>query len=461
MKVSITKLKDLVFRALHQGSFARNLSIASSWNVGIILIQFMLSPIITRIYSPAEYGAFAVFSSIVFNISIMGSLKYGEAIVLQTSTLRKNDTIALSFFLISLVSFLSLLLLIIFRRNVLSLFGDHQIPFILLLIPMSVWLTGIFEVLLSINISEKKIFKNGLSGFVSSAGARFINIGYGLYFRNKSIGLIVGDLLGKVGGIIVLILSLDRVKDRLKGFYATITLKGMIAIAKEYKSFPIYFLPSSILIILSAHLPIYFFQLKFGALVVGSFGLASSMLEIFNRIIPYSFAPVFLQKANELKNASHQLLAERVYEIFIFMLLVSTIIFAGVAVFGKIVFPWVFGSNWEMAGTFSAILSIHYTFNFVAVSLSEIYNVMGKQSFLLVNTIFGVLLKILSIGVIVYFDLSPINSLLIYSMVSSLGGMAIVGGVFMILNFSVRKVISLLMLSYLIITLFIWVGLSI
>lgn len=430
-----------------EGSFIRNVSIVSSWNVVGIIAQFALSPIITRIYTPAEYGVYALFNSIVINLSLISSLKYAEAIILADNENQRNNIILLVFCLTTAFSFITLGGIFIFKEGLGAFFNTTTNNNFLYLIPAGVYLTTALEILININIRKKLFFRNGLSGFLNSISARSFNIFYGIVFLPKAIGLIMGDLFGKILAILSILFSFKNPRYSLQFFLRSVNKKAIVSITRQYKSFPLYFLPSSLLIYLSGHLPLYFFQAKFGLTTVGAYALASSMLEIINRLIPYALSPVFLQKANELKNISLSHLSESVYKLFLYMLLLGTIIFAGFALVGETIFPLVFGKEWLKSGAFVAVLAIPYAFNFVAVSLSEVYNVIGRQRFLLANSIVNVVLKVIAIVTIMYLDVSELSALFIYSLVSSVGGMLFIVGVFSILNYRLWRVSSLLFIS--------------
>jgi len=430
-----------------KGSFVRNVSIASTWSVGIILTQFFLSPIITRLYSPEEYGVYALFSSIVVNIAVFGSLKYNEAIVLASSNRQRNNTVFLSFMFVVMFSLITCIIVFFFKDSIADFFQVKSSGDFLYLVSFGVLLTSTFEIFANINIGRKRYFNNGMSGFVNGLIARSYNIIHAWFISASFTGLITGDFLGKITGITSMLFSFNNLSSTLRSFWNSVSIKTMMVIAKQHKSFPLYFLPSSILIYLSGHLPIYFFQLQFGSMVVGAYALASSLLEIFNRFIPYALAPVFLQKATELKRISHNHLCQKAYRLFLYTLGISTIIFSGVALFSTLIFPILFGGSWEMAGSFAAILAIQYAFYFVAVALSEMYNVMGRQRFLLGNSVLTVLLKIIAVVVISYMGLHDQDALLVYSLVSSIGGIFLIVGVFVILNYKVWYVSVWLLLS--------------
>jgi len=447
----------LLVRKIHEdGSFIRNVSITSSWNAAVIVSQFILSPIITRLYSPAEYGVYALFNSVVVNIALFSSLKYTETIVFTETPVQRNNAISLSFALVLIFSIVTFFVVVIFNQPIHLFFGNVGSTNFLYLIPLGVLLTCILEILASLNIKRKNFLNNGFAGFLNNTSARVFNILHALIGSPKSIGLIAGDFLGKLMGIAVVLISYKNFSVSIRNFLRSISVKEMRAVAFKYKSFPLYFLPSSVLIYLSGHLPLYFFQVRYGAAAVGSYALASSMLEIFNRLIPYALSPVFLQKATELKSVSTLHLAERTFKLFGYMLLLATLIFSGFALLGDIVFPFVFGKEWATAGIYVSILAIPYAFNFVAVALSEMYNVMGRQRFLLFNSIINVVLKIISVLIVFYLQTDELEALYIYAIFSSVGGIGLVLGVFIILKYRIWKALALLLLSLatLLVTLF-------
>jgi O-antigen/teichoic acid export membrane protein len=410
-----------------------------------------LSPIITRIFSPDDYGAFVLFNSIVINITLVSSLKYSDSIVLQKDSYSRAQAIGLSLCTSFIgVFFFSTIILIIS-----SYFGRYfnlsKIGSMMYLIPVSAFLGSVIEILVHRNISHKIFSANGSSGFLNHFGSRASNILLGFFVSAKSIWLVVGDLVGKLLSIGVLILSARPSSKKIKHFSSKINVRGMLSIAKEYKYFPLYYLPANLLLSLSGHIPIFFFQGKFGSGSVGMFALASSMLEIFNRLIPYAIAPVFLQKANELWVQSNNELGKKAYDLFLVMLLVSVFIFTGVALLGGTIFSLVFGAEWRNAGVYAEGLAIHNSLQFIVVALSEIYNVTKSQRFLLLTTIVNFLLRFVAVFIIVNGDFTQEQSILIYSLFSSVGALLYLWGIFKILRYKLVEVIGLATLGLLLI----------
>lgn len=430
-----------------EGSFVKNALVTTSWNGAVIVTQILLSPIITRLYGPSEYGVFAIFNSIVMNLALVGSLRYCEAIVIAANEEERNNLIALNLLLATSLALLSFVALIFFSDEIASFLDVSGSAEILFLIPFSFFMAFFLELLININVRRRKFSRNGLAGFVLQTTSRLSNIAYAVVVAGRYTGLIIGDFVGKIACLFSLTLFQGKKDQPERTWFEGVTRSSVKAVAIKYKSFALYYLPSQALVSLSANIPLYFFQWLYGSPMVGAFAFAASLLELFNRLIPYSLSPVLLQKASDLKNISHDLLCDRIYKLFLVMLGGGTFIYAGFALLGRVVFPFVFGSSWQLTGIFAGILAFSFTFTFVATTLSEVYNVLQRQRFLLANTVFTILLKGVAIVVIVFFKIDAEYGLLAYSIFSALGGLSLVLGVFVILRYKVLQVFGLLMVS--------------
>jgi O-antigen/teichoic acid export membrane protein len=441
------KISLQVNKIRQEGTFIRYVSIVTSWNIAISLVQFALSPIITRLYSPEQYGVFAVFNTIVTNLVLIGSLRYNEAIVVTETPEHRNNAILLSLLSIAGVSFLASATVFLTSDYILQFIGVSWPDYLLYLIPVATLLGGGLEILISTNVSRKKFLNNGLSGFSLNLLSRGFNIFYALNIQARSIGLVWGDIAGKIAGISVALFSFGNLKNRTREFYETVSWNGVKRVAYLYKNFPFYTLPTNLLLLLSGHLPIYFFQIQFTSQAVGNYALSSSLLEIVNRLIPYSIAGVFLPKAMELKKMSLQHLAESTYKLYWAMFWMALIIFSGFALLGKIVFPFVFGESWQTAGIYVAILSLQYAINFIAISLSDVYKVLSRQRIYLNAIIFSVVLKFGTLFLTTWFSLNEKYALLWFCVAGCIGSMVQIVGIFNALNFRIFKIsLSLILL---------------
>jgi O-antigen/teichoic acid export membrane protein len=297
---------------------------------------------------------------------------------------------------------------------------------------------------------------NGLSGFSLNFFSRGFNLLYGLFALANSIGLILGEIVGKIVTVLLLIFSVQRLRQSLNRFWAIISFHKIKLIAAQFKSFPLYYLPSTLLIYFSGHLPLFFFQWEYGPTVLGAFALASSLLEIFNKVIPYAMAPAVLQKMKELKESSIVELKTQAFRLFSYLMGLSLLIFIVISFFSEVAFRLAFGDKWLLAGTFASLLTIHYAFNFVSVAISELYNVLHRQKFLFVNSTITMLLRIVSLLLIYVYRLPVVPGLFLFSIVSSIGHISLIFGIFHILKYKLLEVSLILFSTFAILSLVVY-----
>ena len=81
-------------------------------------IPIAISPILTRIYSPKDFGLFALFMSITSFISVSATARYELAILLPKSEEEAINIVSLSMIFAILISLISLLVIFIFKAKI-------------------------------------------------------------------------------------------------------------------------------------------------------------------------------------------------------------------------------------------------------------------------------------------------------------------------------------------------------
>src|SRR4051794_2925578 len=91
-------------RQLPGGAFARSVVTLAS---GTAIAQFLLAlamPVLTRLYTPAQYGALAVYSSILTVLVVVASLRYEAAIPLPEDDRTAGSLLVLTFLLLAIMA---------------------------------------------------------------------------------------------------------------------------------------------------------------------------------------------------------------------------------------------------------------------------------------------------------------------------------------------------------------------
>jgi O-antigen/teichoic acid export membrane protein len=366
-------------------------------------IPIAISPILTRIYSPDDFGTFALYMSIVSIVAIFATGKYDLAIMIPKRDYDAIHIVVLSMFITIMISMVSLLVVIIFNENITDLLNNKSISNWLYLLPLSIFLTGIYQ---SINywLNRKKEYKQlAISRVVQSGTSSTANLGFGMGGFNAS-GLIIGGVLGQIIattilGRLVYISDSEKLKD--------IRTDNMLKMAKKYITFPKYVMASEFVTVLLFQLPILFLSMFFNIAIVGFYNLVQRILGMPMTLLSRSVSDVFKEKASSDYNKNGQ--CKDIYLKTLKILIALGIIpFSILFFYAPDIFSFVFGEKWITSGEFAQILSIMFFLKFVSSPLSYMFYIVNQQK---KDLIYHVYLLVSS--VLIFYIVKDINTVLI------------------------------------------------
>jgi O-antigen/teichoic acid export membrane protein len=393
----------LIKKLKPKSEFSRNVLTLMTGTAVAQAIPIAISPVLTRIYSPHDFGVFALYMSMVSIVAIFTTGKYDLAIMMPK---RDNDAVhivVLSIFITIAVSIFFLLVVIIFNKNITDLVGDKSISNWLYLSPLSILLTGIYQ---SINYwsNRKKEYKRlAVSRVVQSGTATTANLGLGMCGYTTG-GLIIGGVLGQV--IATSILGrLVYISDSKKLKY--INIDNILKMAKKYITFPKYVMASEFVTVLLLQLPILFLSMFFNIAMVGFYNLVQRILGMPMTLLSRSVSDVFKEKASADYNQNGQ--CKGIYLKTLKILIALGIIpFSILFFYAPAIFSFVFGEKWITAGEFAQILSVMFFLKFVSSPLSYMFYIVGQQ-----KKDFIYHLYLLASSILIFYIVEDINTVLI------------------------------------------------
>lgn len=348
------------------------------------ILGFISIPILTRLYSPEDYGVLALYTSLVAIVAPTLTLRYVQAIPIP-----KTDIMALNLFVmcIKLIFFNSLIITIVFiffSVNILRWFDLEALDSWWPLIILGSMGTALYE-LFSLWATRKKQYKViAKTQVLQSLLGNLTKIVLGLV-AFKTIGLIFGQVIAQSCGISNFIkqssLSFNERKHKIN------FAKGKF-ITKYYKDFPIYRLPSHILMVVSLQAPVLMMAALFNKEVTGQLSLTILALSLPTSMIASAISKAYyaeiasLGKNNidKIKNITFSI-QKKLFSIGIPLTII-------IIVTSKFLFIHIFGNEWGMAGEFASLLAPFILFQFTSSPLMEVINIVGSQiSFLIIHSI--------------------------------------------------------------------------
>lgn len=374
----------------YEGSFARNFTITFSGNTAAIIVGFIFTPFIARVYNPEAYGFFALFVSVVSNLSVLATFQLPRAFVLPESEPEFNRIAGVAFLLTAAVILLSTLVLILFGDFLLDrvkLDGSLEELFILL-IPVAVLLYALNDIFKSWNVRRKFFARNAVMQISSSLVARTSTLTYGVATAGNSAGLVIGDLISKVLENLYLgrhLMKNRAIRPSIKDLHFFETLR-------RYRSYPLLVLPGVWIQAVITQLPVYFASLFYSSALAGHYSFANSLLNLPVVLLAGAVAPVFLQKAAEMRRSTSgdlrgivRSLADRLFYAGLVPMLLLT-------VFGDYIFRIILGSPWELAGEMASFMGIYFFFLILHYPLASLFRIYHKEYINLLTTLAGLVL---------------------------------------------------------------------
>lgn len=288
----MSKLTDF----FHNDIF-RNVGKLLSASVIAQVIGLLVYPILTRLYSPDDFGLLTLFLNIGNILVILATAEYHYAIVLPEEEKDARATFHWGFFLLLLMTAL-VALSAIFSQPIAALFKTPDLARYYWLMPVMVFFLGLWNLLNYWYIRRKEYTR--ISGYqfslsILSAGSK---LGFG-YAGFLSGGMIWSMVLAPVlSSLVSMALAFKRAIRPL----FSVDRADALSMARRYRNFPCFTLPRDFVNLLVGQLPVFVLTPCFGSRDVGFWGMA----------VLLGFAPVsMITKA--LYQVLYQYATERVH----------------------------------------------------------------------------------------------------------------------------------------------------
>lgn len=356
-----------------KGSFIFNvLTLMTGASIAQV-IPVVISPILTRVYTPENFGIFALFLSITGILSVIVTGRYGLAIMLPEKDEESVNLLILSILIACGISLIVLIIVFIFNNQITKLLSTREISRWLYFIPFAILLAGIYQALNCWSIRKKQFKSVSFSKVGQSTTRAATSLSLGL-LKFGSTGLIIANFVGQT--IATLILGWQVWKND-KNKMKFVLKEKIKKVAKKYKNFPKYSTWSALLNTASVQVPILILTPFFGSEVVGFYSLSHRVLTMPISLLGQAVGQTFFQKASENKN-NRKRLQYITFEVYKKLLYVGCFPILVITFFGKEIFSFIFGAQWIIAGNYAQILSIWILLVFISSPLSTLFIVLNK-----------------------------------------------------------------------------------
>ncbi|MCG3399248.1 lipopolysaccharide biosynthesis protein [Staphylococcus massiliensis] len=260
------------------------LLVISSAIAQIVLIFSV--PIISRIYSPEQFGIFTLFNYLALIFIPVINARF-DLLIINSKTTKKANAIAQISIMISLIIIIFTILAGVVGSIVLKGYYLEIISFVLLLVFVS--LTNIFTSYLNLN---KKYFHISIINITRTLLMVIVQIAFG-WLTHNSLGLVLGFTLSYLAGIII------GFKEFKKHFKLNKNIRYLKKVFKLHSNQLFYSTPSIIINSLTFSVTVFIIGLMYSTKDVGIYGMATRILNVPIVVAGMGLSKIFMQKASE------------------------------------------------------------------------------------------------------------------------------------------------------------------
>ena len=134
-------------KKLNLNEFNRNVVTVMTGTTIAQAIPIAIMPILTRLYTPEEFGIFALYVAIASIFGVIATARYELAIMLPKKDSEAANLFNLSIIITFIISLFTLLFVLIFHQPLINLIGNPEIGKWLYFIPLTVLFTGLYQTL--------------------------------------------------------------------------------------------------------------------------------------------------------------------------------------------------------------------------------------------------------------------------------------------------------------------------
>lgn len=339
-------------------------------------LALVSAPVLSRLYSPSNFGVFTVLSSLVAIVGTVAALRFELAVPLPERERDAHGLVALGLMSTGLTFVLTSAVVAFAGTRLAQAFDQPDLMPWLWCVPVTSTVMGAYLVLNQLAIRHRRYGAIGRRNVLQSVAMVATQVAAGLTGL-KAGGLILGLGVGQATSAVSLVSG--------SGLFSAEARDGrqrhrLRQIAGRYRRFPLVLAPSGLLNVMGLQLPVVLIAYWYGSSVAGWMGLTQRVLSLPVMLVGTAIAQVYLA---ELARAARDDL-ERANKLFVVasqrLLLVAVAAALVFIVLSPLLFGLVFGAQWKTSGEYAQALAVSLAAQLVAVPVSQTLIVFERQT---------------------------------------------------------------------------------
>lgn len=358
------KISTIIRSITPRNSFMKSITLLVGGSLTAQILLVAASPILTRLYSPSDFGVLGVYTSVLAVTILISSLRFDIAIPLPEDDEEAANLVALSLVILIIISLLITICALIFRRNISEIFELPLLGDYILLFPLGTLIGGAYNILSRWSVRKKKFKLIASTNIIKSVFLLIIHLSC---FKFGALSLLLGHTISHGVGITRL----------ARPDFDAVYWSKIYVVASRYRRFPIFSAPAGLLRTLGAELPSLVLAAAFSPAAAGLYALTRRVCGLPAGIVGGAVSQVFISSAaGAYRDGTLGPLVKNFHEK---MAHIGMPIMLLLMVLGPKMFTIVFGQEWTQAGQFASWMAPGIYLGFVTSPISSVTAVMDLQ----------------------------------------------------------------------------------
>lgn len=344
-------------------------------------VSILLSPVLTRIFSPHEFGVLSVYTAILTIAVVVASLRYEMTLPLAESD---EDAMNLAAVCALVLTATTALLAVAAFTVPMSWarwlwptpLSAHRTHIYCGMLVLGFFCLGAYYIALYLatrqaafrNIASTRLMQ-GVVGPLSQIGLGAAGLG--------GHGLVLGSILGQSAGTFGLLKKTLQRRELL----AALSWRRMGALAQRYRRFPLIASWAALLDLLGGNQLLYLVvSVQFSPAIAGFIFLAERIVARPLSIIGTSILQVFVGEAGKAVRENPAQLRQRFYQVTSRQFLMALAWIGCANVGAALLFPVAFGHRWSDGVIFLQAMSLGYLVQAVVLPVFHTLQILEKQA---------------------------------------------------------------------------------
>ena len=346
-------------------NFITNFLTLSGGNFIASAIVLIFSPLITRLYSPENFGSFQIFISISTYFTLLACFRLEYALLIKNSNnftrFKINLLCTISLIIVTVISIFFSFYAFFFKTEIyLSL---NSLIFYL---PFITFFGGLVLIYTVNCISSQKFKLLSKSKITQNSSLTLSQILFSL-LGFSSFGLFMSDIISKISFVSQNFnyKYFGLIQSRLQ----LISMRRLILIFKRFKTFALLMAPSKLFNVSASSIPIILIGNSYGLVVVGYYFLIDRIFAPITILVSEAISRVFESRLTGINKVGSNLYSKSIGIIIFSVVLLIPFVLVSPFIENMIVF--IFGENWIGSGKYYNILLPMFIIGIISSNLSN------------------------------------------------------------------------------------------